>query len=58
MKKELIFKKTKAQLEREKRNKENLKRSIAELKAIVLRIKKRREQLRNELQNERHFQKA
>jgi len=46
------FKKTKAQLAREKRNKENLKRSMAELRAVVARIGKWRRQIDRELVHE------
>jgi hypothetical protein len=51
MKTALIFKKTKAQLEREKKNKKNLKKNIAELNGVVARIRKWREQVEKELQN-------
>lgn len=43
-----LFKKTKAQLAREKRNKESLKRDIAKLKTISARISKLVKLKRNE----------
>ncbi|HEY4528278.1 MAG TPA: hypothetical protein VJJ48_00420 [Candidatus Paceibacterota bacterium] len=56
--KTLVFKKTKAQLERERRNKKNLKKSITELKTVVARIRRWRSQVQKELQNERKLQET
>ena len=47
MKTALIFKKTKVQLERDKRIKKDIKDGIAELKAISRRLQRRLKVLRN-----------